>query len=96
MAKQLPKRLRPKEWESTMTPEEVQWCMSEIWDKVREYNEPCVDNFRAARIWVSSQRRRYRRYQNQGCCGSADWIAQRWNFQKMRYDTYMLGFNYGH
>lgn len=96
MAKKLPARLVPKEWESTMTPEEVQWCYSEIQDMIRSMNESCTDNFRAARIWVSSQRRRYRRDQGRGCCGSHDWLAQRWNCKKLRYDTYMLGFNYGH
>jgi hypothetical protein len=83
-----------KEWEETMTPEEVKFCYDEIWKRVG--NEPCPDNFRAARLWKSSQRRRYWRCHERGCCGFADYVVKRWNPEKNSYDLYMIGFNFGH
>ncbi len=83
-----------KEWEETMTPEEVKFCYDEIWKRVG--NEPCPDNFRAARLWKSSQRRRYWRCHERGCCGFADYVVKRWNPEKNKYDLYMIGFNFGH
>ena len=88
-------RTPEKELEETMTPEEVKFCLNEIWKRAKE-EEPCTDNFRAARLWKSSQRRRYRRYLRNGCCGFEDWVVQRWNPEKNRFDLYMVGFNYGH
>jgi hypothetical protein len=83
------------DWEVRMDyPGELAW----IWDELNHGrgDEPCVDNFRAARIWVSSQRRRFRRMEADGCCGSSSWVAKRWNWRKLRFDIYMLGFNFGH
>lgn len=58
--------------------------------------EPCVNNYRAARMWKSAQRRRFRRQEVMGCCGSINWIAKRWSWSKLRWDLYLLGFNFGH
>lgn len=87
----------PKEWEETMTQEEVNFCYKSIFDVI-DKNEgiSCVDNHRAARIWVSSQRRRYKKQKDRGCCGFYDAVVQRWNPEKNRFDLYMIGFNYGH
>ena len=86
----------PKNWEETMTPKEVAWCERAIGLMVESFKEPCVDNWRAARIWKSSQRRRFRKQERSGCCGSYSWIAHRWSQEKRRYDIYLLGFNFGH
>jgi hypothetical protein len=85
-----------KEWEDTMTRDEVSFCLTSIWKVVKTMDESCVDNFRAARLWKSSQRRRYYRDRATGCCGFYDNVIQRWNPEKERYDLYMIGFNYGH
>lgn len=82
-------------WEGRMSPEEVAW----VWDQFSLHplaNEPCRDNFRAARVWKSSDMRRFRRMESSGCCGSVSWVAKRWNWKKLRRDVFLLGFNFGH
>lgn len=86
----------PKTWEETMSKEEVEWCYGEIGDMVVSMNVGGADNYRAARIWISSQTRRFRKLEAKGCCGSHNWMACRWNPEKKQYDKYLLGFNYGH
>jgi hypothetical protein len=90
------RNLKPKCWEETMTPEELDWIWGEIDGLLNTGEYPCADNFRAARYWISSQRRRYRRNQRNGCCGYVDFFRKKWNWRKLRYDLYMIGFNYGH
>ena len=86
------------DWRATMAPDEVAWCDEQISLVLAaggdEYD--CVDNWRAARAWKSSQVRRFRRDARSGCCGSLEWIALRWSWRKLRWDRYLLGFNYGH
>ncbi len=83
-------------WESKMSKEERDFC----WRKIRKYitanDLSCADNFRAARMWKSSDRRRFKRLRDSGCCGSANFVALRWSWTKMRFDVYLLGLNYGH
>ena len=55
-----------------------------------------ADNFRAARIWISSQRRRFNKLEDAGCCGSFRGVVTRYNCKKLRTDIYLIGFNYGH
>lgn len=87
-------------WESRMTPEEAQWCLENLRSeacKKADDGDPyydCVDSFRAAQAWKSSQVRRFKRIRS--CCGSKEWVAYRWNWRKFRFDKYILGFNYGH
>ena len=88
--------MEPKCWTETMDKAEVAWCQAELRAGEERLSEPCCDNFRAARIWKSSQRRRFRKQEAAGCCGSTNWIAKRWSERKQRYDLYLLGFNFGH
>jgi len=90
-------------WEETMTKAEVDWCWNQIRKVLREEEEAdedgygfggCVDSFRAARAWKSSQVRRFKRLRS--CCGGHEWVAYRWSWKKLRFDKYILGFNYGH
>ena len=83
-----------KGWEETMTPDEVQWCLGELIAMDKEVDYPCTDSYRAARIWKSSQVRRFKRLRT--CCGSHEWTSKRWNWGKLRFDKYLFGFNYGH
>jgi hypothetical protein len=85
-----------KDWRETMEPWEVDFCIDKINDFVSRNDLYCADNYRAARIWVSSQRRRFRKIADEGCCGSADWVVKRFNWSKMRWDLYLVGCNYGH
>lgn len=97
---------QPKEWEETMTPEEVSFCKREISNEMyrKYYDEDhkewflvyggCTGNCRAARLWKSSQVRRFRKLRS--CCGSKEWVVTRWSWKKFRFDKYLLGFNYGH
>lgn len=88
---------KAKDWEETMTKEEVDFIYStfhQIISNDRDFYN--CDNLRAARVWISSQRRRYRRQKESGCCGSYDTIVKKWNEEKQSFDLYMLGFNYGH
>lgn len=86
-----------KNWEDTMTHDEVDWCWSQIRRILREDfpTEHCVDNFRAARVWKSSQMRRFRKQEAHGCCGSYNEIVIR-NYLFKKPDIYIVGFNYGH
>lgn len=49
------------------------------------------DNFRMARIWKSSDMRRYQREKKTGCCGFFDELVIGPDGNK-----YMVGLNYGH
>lgn len=83
------------DWESRLDMlGELEW----VQDRIRQHSQGlyCVDNYRAARIWVSSQRRRYQRIKGHGCCGFTDFIAKRWSWRRLAYDIYMIGFNHGH
>lgn len=88
--------MEPKEWEETMDDEEVAFCMREIYKEIDRVGADNPDNFRAARMWKSSQRRRYSKQRSHGCCGFHDFVAKRWSAAKGRHDLYLLGFNYGH
>lgn len=92
-----PTRKERKAWEATMTAKEVRFIDGEFARIKSEYDfGGCIDNHRASRIWVSSQRRRYFKDRDDGCCGFFDTIVRRWNWRKMHYDKYLIGFNYGH
>jgi hypothetical protein len=87
------------DWESTMESYEVDFIWDEInkviykgQDDNEEYD--CVDSYRGARLWKRSQRKRFRRLKT--CCGSFETIVKRFNIKKLRYDHYLIGFNYGH
>lgn len=66
----------------------VEWGRNFIYNKV---DDPCIDNFRMARIWKSSDRKRYRREYNWGCCGYYDTIVE-----APDKNIYLIGCNYGH
>jgi hypothetical protein len=53
-------------------------------------DKKCVDNWRWALKSNSPDRRRYRKAQQRGCCGSFD------SEVKINGQTYLFGFNYGH
>lgn len=87
------------DWESTMTKDEVEFIWNEInkvLEKGQDDNEEydCVDSFRGARLWKRSQRKRFKRLRT--CCGSFETIVKRFNIKKLRWDHYLIGFNYGH
>ena len=77
-----------------MSKDELLW----IWDQfeLASHGLFCIDNYRAARMWKSTDKRRYHRIKDYGCCGSQDFIAKRWNPDKGRHDLFLLGFNHGH
>lgn len=62
-------RFKKKEWQETMDKSEIDWCFDQINKKIRRgkgifYN---TDNYRAARVWISSQKRRFFKQANDGC-----------------------------
>jgi hypothetical protein len=82
-----------------MAPDELAWLEEEFTRVELAFDadgEACRDNHRAARVWKSSQMRRFVKQRNTGCCGSHEWVARRWSWPKLRWDLYLLGFNYGH
>lgn len=88
--------LSPKAWEATMDADEVRWCITHIRTEIESnpYDYACADSYRAARAWKSSQVRRFKKLRT--CCGSREWVAYRWSWRKLRFDKYILGFNFGH
>jgi hypothetical protein len=68
-------------------PEIVQWGLGII----NSIGDPFVDNFRMARVWKSSDCRRYQREKRAGCCGFYDELVVGPDGNK-----YLLGCNYGH
>jgi hypothetical protein len=82
------------DWENTMDADETRFIWSEIDDVIRNVDYDCVDSYRGARLWKRSQRKRFRRLRT--CCGSFETIVKRLNIKKLRYDHYLIGFNYGH
>lgn len=95
------KRQKPlKKWEDTMEPWEVRWCKRQIAREVNRNFHDCrryKENGRAARAWNSSQRRRFKKLEQIDkdlCFGTYNWVAQRWNWRKFRFDKYILGLSY--
>ena len=84
-----------KTWQETMTQDEIDFIHKRFSIECNEYGY-CVDNLRACRIWVSSQRRRFRKQESKGCCGSHNFIALKWNWKRWKHDIYLIGFNFGH
>jgi hypothetical protein len=80
---------REKDWEDVNPPQIVRWAEGEFARAQRGLD--CCDNFRLALASSSAQKRRYRRAQKRGCCGSSDWEAIGPDGKR-----YLLGFNYGH
>lgn len=85
--------IEPKSWEETMTPEEVSWLRAEMRELT---NDPCTDNYRAARMWTSSQMRRFRKQEDRGCCGSINKVVKNPRPIIKGKDLYIIGCNYGH
>lgn len=86
-----------KDWTATMDKEEREWCVRMIEKIIYEYDCNCANNYRAARMWKSSQKRRFRRDESKGCCGSMNFVGKRLRPGTLNtYDLYLLGFNYGH
>lgn len=77
-----------------MSPDELSW----IWEQLKAKAKGLfyVDRYRAARVWKSTDMRRFRRIEAMGCCGSGKFIVKRWNESKGRDDIFLLGFNFGH
>lgn len=82
-------RAQEKCWRDVVDAEIVKWAEGAL--RKKSEHDDCVDNYRAARKDRSSQRRRYRRQKDGGCCGSHDFEAKGPDGH-----MYMLGYNYGH
>jgi len=54
-------RVSVKDWEETMDRDETAWCMEMIRRELNDGDYYCVDSFRAARAWKSSQVRRFKK-----------------------------------
>lgn len=89
-------RAYKKEWRETMTELEVEFCEAAIRREVIRIKAYHIGDFRAARMWVSSQRRRFSRDREatMETCAQHDFIFTRWNWRKFRSDIYLLGFDY--
>ncbi len=90
------RNLEPKDWQDTMTKEELKFLWGELYKLEAWTKDSCIDNHRACRYWISSQRRRYFKQRDHGCCGFADRLVKRWSPEKNRWDIYLIGLNYGH
>jgi len=80
-----------KSWEDVLPQKILDWAWEEIRWKVQEINDPCIDNYRCARMSSSSQMRRFKKQRADGCCGKYEWIAIGPDKER-----YLFGFNYGH
>jgi hypothetical protein len=86
----------PKPWEETMTKKEAEWCLHQIEfeiDLKLKGTYHCAGGKRAARIWKSSQRRRFRNIEREAGGSPVNWIAKKWNWRKFRFDKYLLGYS---
>lgn len=73
---------RTKEWDDVLSPQIVKWAWEQF-DNWGRDGYHFMDNHRVARCGNSSQKRRYRKQKESGCCGSHG-------------NYYLIGFNYGH
>lgn len=82
-------RSQHKGWQDVLPFLIVRWANLVL--KKESADSDCVGNYRCARMKSSSQRRRYRKQFERGCCGFRD-------FSRTGPDgrQYILGFNYGH
>ncbi len=78
-------------WDEVLPKEIVQWANERIAADIKGNEAECVDNDRCARLGNSSQMRRYRSAQANGCCGFADWVEFGPDGKR-----YALGYNFGH
>jgi hypothetical protein len=69
-------------------PSVIEWGIAYVNEAVKG---PFRDNFRMARVWKSSDCRRYQREKKNGCCGFYDELVIGPDGNK-----YLLGCNYGH
>lgn len=81
----------PKGYQDVLPENVVRWAESAIGAEMKKRKELCVDNYRVARLGSSTQMRRYRKQQKNGCCGSFDEVRKGPDGQK-----YLIGCNYGH
>lgn len=70
-----------------IAPEMIKWGL----DLIDKIDDPFKDNFRMARVWKSSDCRRYQREKKSGCCGFFDELVVAPDGNK-----YLIGCNYGH
>jgi hypothetical protein len=77
-----------------MTEEEAVWCVSEINKRIPGYPVAVVE-YRAAQVWKGSQVRRFKKMRDSfPSYYYKEWIAYRWNISKLRFDKYVLGYNW--
>ncbi len=81
-------------WEQRMSEKEIEWCYRQIEQEIQLNEHCCADSFRAAKVWKRTQIKRFKKCRT--CCGCYEWIAYRWNWKKLRFDKYILGYNWGH
>lgn len=80
---------KQKAWDEVLPSHIVRWATETLREEAK--GQEYVDNYRVAQCGKSSQKRRYRKQQSTGCCGSRDFIRVGPDGNK-----YMLGYNYGH
>lgn len=85
-------RARFKSWRDVVAPTVLQWLDAHIADQLAERDLGHMDNFRVCDPTIPSQKRRYLRQKQTGCCGSSDWQVE----CPIDGKTYWVGFNYGH
>lgn len=68
------------------------WLRCEMARAEHESAHNCIDNTRWAEMRISSQMRRYRRQQENGCCGRHDEVVT----HPATGRRFLIGFNYGH
>ena len=83
---------RKKEWDTVLPDKVVLWASYRLSQLEQEIGDPCVDNYRVAKVGNTCQSRRYRRQADRGCCGFFDCIE----LCPIDGKPYRLGFNYGH
>lgn len=87
-----------KTWEETMDSSEIKLCLRQIQNEARRYEDSdnwvTVSGFRAARLWKSSQVRRFKKLEERDpSYYHIRFVAYRWSWKKFRFDKYLLGFS---
>lgn len=90
--------MQMKRWQDTMEPWEVEFLERIVEDDqiVRADGGNFLfipSDTRAARMWKSSQMRRFRKYREKECGIPIEWVVTKWSWRKFRFDKYLVGYN---
>lgn len=73
-------------------PQDFKWLANKSAAMYRQIDDPCIDNYRVAKVGDAESEAKYQEAYESGCCGSWDETYT----NAVTGNSYKIGFNYGH